>query len=377
MAKKNEKSESNKPAPSIKTAINLIEKEYGEGSIFRGRNTAINIDAMPTGIASLDVALGIGGLPRGRVCEIFGGESSGKTTTCLTFIASVQNTFFEKKGRYGEVVFIDAEHALDLEWASKLGVDVDRLYISQPNSGDEALAIVDTFVSTNSVDLIVIDSVAALVPKKELDGELGDVVIGAQASLMSKFMRRITAKLGNSDTTIVFINQIRSKIGVMFGNPEDTPGGRALKFYSSVRFEIKKKGQLKNGDSNIGQLVNVRVIKNKCSPPFRNAEYALMFGNNGDGVCGVDKVGVLIDTALTLDIIKVKGSKYVFEVDGKDLLGVQGLEKATAKIKESKELQTILTEKTYAVGKVATRPDVSEVEDMSDEDLVESMPDEE
>lgn len=375
MAKKNDAG--NNVTPSLKSVLSRIEKEFGEGSVFRGRNTAIAIDAMPTGIASLDVALGIGGLPRGRVCEMYGGESSGKTTTCLTFIASIQNTYFEKKGRHGEVVFIDAEHALDLEWATKLGVDVDKLYISQPNSGDEALTIVDAFVDSNAVDLIVIDSVAALVPKKELEGELGDIVIGAQAALMSKFLRRITAKLGNSDTTIIFINQIRNKIGVMFGSPEDTPGGRALKFYSSVRLEIKRKGQLKKGDDNIGQLVNVRVVKNKCSPPFRNAEYALMFGNGEDKIYGVDKIGVLVDTALTLEVIKVRGSKYVFEVDGTDLLSTQGLEKTMLKVRKDEEIIKRLKEATYAAGKVATGTPIAEVENMSDEDLLNSMPEEE
>lgn len=288
---------------ALSAALGQIERQYGKGTVMRmgDQQAAItNIAVIPTGSLSLDIALGIGGLPRGRVVEIYGPESSGKTTLTLQVAAQCQ-----KQG--GTVAFIDAEHALDMTYAEKLGINVDQLLVSQPDNGEQALEIVDMLVRSNAVDLVVVDSVAALTPKAEIEGEMGDSHVGLQARLMSQALRKLTANIKRSNTLVIFINQIRMKIGVMFGNPETTTGGNALKFYASVRLDIRRIGSVKRGEEVIGSETRVKVVKNKVAPPFRQAEFEILYGE------GVSRESELVDLGAKLDIIEKAGAWYSYQ----------------------------------------------------------------
>jgi len=313
------KTERSGKGQALEAALLSIEKQFGKGAIMSmGQTANLKVDAISTGSLSLDLALGIGGLPRGRVTEIYGPEASGKTTLAITTIAEAQ-----KNG--GSAAFIDAEHAFDPEYAKKLGVKLDDLLISQPDSGEQALEICETLVRSNALDVIVIDSVAALVPRAEIEGEMGDAMMGVQARLMSQALRKLTAIVSKSKTILIFINQIRMKIGVMFGNPETTTGGNALKFYSSVRLEIRRKAALKRGEDNVGSHVGVKVVKNKVAPPFKTAEFDIMFGT------GLDYEGEIIDLGVKYGLIEKMGSWISYK---DDKLG-QGKESARTFLKQN------------------------------------------
>ena len=307
---------------AIDQAILQIEKQFGKGSVMRlGDDTRAPLEIIPTGSIALDIALGLGGLPRGRVVEIYGPESSGKTTVALHAVANAQ-----RQG--GAAAYIDAEHALDVEYAKKLGVDIDNLLVSQPDTGEQALEITEILVRSGAVDVVVVDSVAALVPKAEIEGEMGDAHVGLQARLMSQALRKLTGSISKTKTTVVFINQLREKIGVMFGNPETTTGGRALKFYASVRLDMRRIGPVKERDVVIGNHVRVKVVKNKVAPPFRQAEFDIMFDE------GISHESLLVDIAAEAGIIEKAGAWYAY---GKERIG-QGRENAKLYLKDHPDL---------------------------------------
>ena len=308
---------------ALDAALSQIEKQYGKGAVMKlgDPSTKMNVETIPTGSLSLDIALGLGGIPKGRIVEIYGPESSGKTTVTLHMIAEVQ-----KRG--GIAGFIDAEHALDPVYAKNIGVDIDNLYISQPDCGEQALEITETMVRSGAIDIVVVDSVAALVPKAEIDGEMGDSHVGLQARLMSQALRKLTAVISKSNCTVIFINQLREKVGVMFGNPETTTGGRALKFYSSVRLDVRRVEALKQGGEVIGNHTRVKVVKNKVAPPFKEAEFDIMFGK------GISASGDVLDLAAQNNIVIKSGAWYAYEGNK---IG-QGRENAKAYLEENPEV---------------------------------------
>ena len=332
MAKKEENKQqntANEKLKALKSTLAQIEKEYGKGAIMRlGETVNEEIPVIPSGSISLDYALGVGGYPRGRIVEIYGPESSGKTTLAIHAIAEAQ-----KQG--GIAAFIDAEHAFDRFYAKNLGVDIDNLLVSQPDYGEQALEIAEQLIRSNAIDIVVIDSVAALTPKAEIEGDMGDAKMGLQARLMSQALRKLTAIIGRTQTTVIFINQLREKIGVMFGNPETTTGGNALKFYASVRLDVRKIGQIKEGDDITGHRVRVKVVKNKVAPPFRKAEFDIMFGK------GISKEGEVLDLATELNVIKKSGSWYSYG----DVKLAQGRENAKKVIADNPELFEELKQK--------------------------------
>lgn len=313
--------ENDEKKKALDAVFKVIEKEYGTGSIMKlGDSHVSSVEAIPTGSMTLDMALGVGGMPRGRIIEIYGPESSGKTTVALHVVAEAQ-----KRG--GEAAFIDAEHALDPVYAQKLGVDIDNLIVAQPDTGEQALDICEALVRSGALDVIIIDSVAALVPKAEIEGEMGDAHVGLLARLMSQALRKLTAIIAKSGTAVIFINQLREKVGVMYGNPETTPGGRALKFFSSVRLDVRRQEQLKNGTEIIGNHTRVKVVKNKVAPPFKEAEFDILYGE------GISREGNILDMAVEFDIIKKSGAWFSY--DGMKI--AQGRDNARKYLKENPE----------------------------------------
>ena len=322
-------------AKALEAALSQIEKQYGKGAVMKlGEKTDTQVEAYPTGSLSLDLALGVGGIPKGRIIEVFGPESSGKTTLALHMVAEVQ-----KRG--GIAGFVDAEHALDPVYAKNIGVDIDNLYISQPDNGEQALEITETMVRSGAVDIIVVDSVAALVPKAEIDGDMGDSHVGLQARLMSQALRKLTGVVNNTKTIVIFINQLREKVGMMFGNPETTTGGRALKFYSSVRLDVRKGEKILQQGLSIGNRTKVKVVKNKVAPPFREVEFDIMYGK------GISGSGDILDLAATCDVVQKSGAWYAYMPDGTTeptKLG-QGRENAKAYLEQNPEICAEIEEK--------------------------------
>ena len=342
MEKKDLKKDSKKTA--LEEALLQIEKQYGKGAIMKlGERVNAPIDVIPTGCLTLDIALGIGGIPRGRVIEIYGPESSGKTTVSLHIIAEAQ-----KLG--GTAAFIDAEHALDPTYAEKLGVETSELLISQPDNGEQALNICETLVKSGSVDIVVVDSVAALTPKAEIDGEMGDNHVGLQARMMSQALRKLTGIINKSNTTVIFINQLREKVGVMFGSPETTTGGKALKFYSSIRLDVRKKDTIKDGSDIVGNRTVVKVVKNKLAPPFKTAEFDIVYGQ------GVSQSGCVVDLALNSDIIQKSGSWFSYN----DEKIAQGKENVKTFLENNKELYDEIFEKVKKAYGISTNKEDAE-----------------
>lgn len=335
---------------ALEMALRQIEKQFGKGSIMKlGESTHMQVETVPSGSLALDIALGIGGLPRGRIIEVYGPESSGKTTVALHAIAEVQ-----KVG--GQAAFIDAEHALDPSYANKLGVNIDELLLSQPDTGEQALEIAEALVRSGAVDIIVIDSVAALVPKAEIEGDMGDSHVGLQARLMSQALRKLSGAISKSKTIAIFINQLREKVGVMFGNPETTPGGRALKFYSTVRLDVRRVETIKMGNDMVGNRTRIKVVKNKVAPPFKQAEIDIMYGE------GISKEGSIIDIGAELDIVDKSGAWYSF---AGDRLG-QGRENAKQFLKDHPEISNTIEQKIREASNltnVVPPPSESELED--------------
>ena len=338
---------------ALETAISRIEKNFGKGTIMKmGENPNLNVSAVSTGSLTLDLALGIGGLPKGRIIEVYGPESSGKTTLTLHAIAEVQ-----KAG--GEAAFIDAEHALDPVYAKNLGVDIDNLLVSQPDSGEQALEICDALLRSGAIDIVVIDSVAALVPQEEIDGDMGASHVGKQARLMSQALRKISGTIAKTNCIVIFINQLREKIGVMYGNPETTTGGRALKFYSSVRIEIRKSESLKNGTDVVGNRAKCKVVKNKVAPPFKTAEFDIMYGT------GISKVGEIVDIGVELGVIEKSGAWFSYEGSR---LG-QGRDNAKAAIMNDPALEAEIEQKIKDKWNATDKDDTALDLDDEDEDL--------
>lgn len=336
---------------ALDAALGQIERQFGKGAVMKlgDPSTQMNVETIPTGSLSLDIALGLGGIPKGRIIEIYGPESSGKTTVTLHMIAEVQ-----KRG--GIAGFIDAEHALDPVYANNIGVDVDNLYISQPDNGEQALEITETMVRSGAIDIVVVDSVAALVPKAEIDGDMGDSHVGLQARLMSQALRKLTAVISKSNCTVIFINQLREKVGVMFGNPETTTGGRALKFYSSVRLDVRRIESLKQGGEVIGNRTRVKVVKNKIAPPFKEAEFDIMFGE------GISTVGDILDLAADNSIVNKSGAWYAYEGNK---IG-QGRENAKQYLRDNPEICAQIERKVRELFNLEEAPEKEEkVEEMT------------
>ncbi len=345
-------SENQEKSKALEAALSQIEKQFGKGSIMKlGEFQAVNVEAIPTGALSLDIALGIGGIPRGRIIEIFGPESSGKTTLALHIIAEAQKTG-------GEAAFIDAEHALDPVYAKNLGVDIDNLIVSQPDTGEQALEIAEALTRSGAIDVIVVDSVAALVPKAEIDGDMGDSHVGLQARLMSQALRKLAGVISKSKTVIIFINQLREKVGIMFGNPETTPGGRALKFYSSVRLDIRKVENIKTDGEVVGNRVKVKVIKNKVAPPFREAEFDIVYGK------GISKEGNILDIAVNLNIIEKSGSWFSYNGER---IG-QGRENVKDYLKNNPQLMEEVEGKIRDNFNQAFEKSLGEIEEVTEEE---------
>lgn len=343
---------------ALEVAMKNIEKSFGKGSIMKlGQKTDTKVSTVSTGSLALDIALGVGGYPRGRIIEVYGPESSGKTTVALHAIAEVQ-----KKG--GLAAFIDAEHALDPDYAAKLGVDIDELLLSQPDTGEQGLEIADALVSSGAVDIVVIDSVAALVPRAEIEGEMGDSHMGLQARLMSQALRKLSGSVNKTKTICFFINQIREKIGVMFGNPETTPGGRALKFYSSVRLEVRRTESIKNGSELIGNRTRIKVVKNKVAPPFKEAMVDIMYGK------GISQTGELVDMAAEIDVIKKAGSWYSY---GDERIG-QGRENAKQFLENHPEIRQEIDTKVRAHYQIDDEGSKANDAESLEEDLVTELP---